>query len=81
MRVAGRNDGAGLLALQHRLGDLLGVGEVADPRLHHLHARLAEARLDLVAQVRVDHLAVAAQGWLTVVVGIVGIALRHLAQR
>ena len=46
-----------------------------------LHAGLAEPLLDLVAQVRVDLVAVAAQRRLPVVVRVVRIALRHLAQR
>jgi hypothetical protein len=32
----GRNDSVGLLAAQHRLCDLLSVGEVGDPHLHDL---------------------------------------------
>src|SRR5574337_273082 len=78
---AADDDRAGLLALQHRLGDFLGIGEVADARLDHLHAGLFQAGLDLVAQVVVDHLAVAAQRRFAVLVRVVRVALRHLPQR
>ena len=52
--LARRDDGAGLLALQHRLRDLRRVREVADARLDHFDARAREPLLDLVLQVLGD---------------------------
>jgi hypothetical protein len=49
--LAGGDDGAGLLALQHRGGDLRRVGEVADARLEHLDAGLRQSLVDLALQV------------------------------
>ena len=52
--LARGDDGAGLLALQHRGGDLGRIGEVADARLDDLDARLRQPLLDLLLQVRGD---------------------------
>jgi hypothetical protein len=38
--LAGRDDGSGLLPLQHRRRDLGGVGQMIDPGFEDLHARL-----------------------------------------
>ena len=49
--LARGDDGAGLLPLQHRGGDLGRVGQVADARLDHLDAGLDQPLLDLALQV------------------------------
>ena len=60
--LPGGDDRAGLLALQHGAGDLRRVGQVAEPRLQHLDARLREPFLDLALQVVGDFAGVATQG-------------------
>ena len=61
------DDGARLLAPQHRVGDLGGIGEVADARVHHLDAGLLEAALHLRLQLLADLVGVAAQRQLVAV--------------
>ena len=79
--LPGRDDGAGLLPLQHRRGDLRRVGEVADAGLEHLDAGLGQPILDLALQVLGDRGGVAAQRGVLVVVRVVGIAGGEVAQR
>ena len=55
------DDRAGLLALQHRLGDLRRVGQVADARLDDLDAGRREPFLNLLLHVLGDFGRVAAQ--------------------
>ena len=57
----GRDDRPGLLALEHRRGDLAGVGQVADPRLLHLDARLPHPLLELMLELASHLVDVAAQ--------------------
>lgn len=65
----------------HRLGNFLGIVEVADSGLDHFHNGLAQTGLDLVSQMRFDHVAMAAQRRLAVVIGVVRVGLCHLTQR
>ncbi|MCY1005886.1 hypothetical protein OV079_09955 [Nannocystis pusilla] len=64
---AGGDDGLGLLAPQHGLGDLGGVGEVREATVDDLEAGDVEPGLDLLLQAGVDLVLVAAQGDLAVV--------------
>ena len=59
--LAGRDDSRRLLPAQHRSRDLGGVRQVAEPRLHHLHARAGQPVLKLGLQVLRDVVRVAPQ--------------------
>src|SRR5690606_3486159 len=74
---AGGDDGAGLLPLQHRLGDLGRVGQMADAGLDDTDAGLVQPLLDLLGQVPGNLRCVAAQGDAAVLVLVVGIAAGH----
>ena len=56
--AAGRDDGAGLLALEHRACDLRRVGEMGDPHVLHHHARHRDALAQFRDQVGMDGVAV-----------------------
>ena len=64
---ARRDDGAGLLALQHGVRYFLSIGEMTDARLDDLDACLRQTLLDFLLQVFGDLRGVAAQRNLDVV--------------
>ena len=68
-----RDDGLGLLAAQHGLGDFRGVGQVADAGLDYLHAGNLEPLLDFLGERLSDGVGAAAQREL-VFLGVVGVA-------
>ena len=75
-----RDDGAGLLAPQHRGGDFLRVSQVTDSRFQHLHAGLRQPRLNFTLEL-LGHLErVAAQAHLPFLVRVVGVLRRQVAQ-
>ena len=45
--LAGVDDGAGLLALQHDSGDLLGISQIGDARFQYFQPGILHLRLDL----------------------------------
>ena len=77
-----RDDGARLLAAQHRRGDLRRVRQVADARLQHLHARLGQPVLHLASAAPRRPRPCCRAGDVTcVLVRVVGIARGQVAQR
>ena len=75
-----RDHGAGLLALEHGVGDLGRVGQVADPGLQDLDPRLLEPVLDLGLEVLGDLGRVAPQRDLPLGVRVIRVAQRHVPQ-
>ena len=59
--AAGGDDGASLLALQHGLGNLRGIGQVRNSRFQNLHASGCQSFLDFLLQMFGDFRRVAAQ--------------------
>ena len=74
---ARRDDGARLLALEHRAGDLGRVGQVADARLDDLDARLSRGGPGSRSLSLPDLVRVAAQRHLVFLVGVVGVVGRQ----
>jgi hypothetical protein len=78
--AAGGDDGLCLLPLEHRAGDFLCIGQMADPRLDHLDAGLVQAVLNLRAQFLGNRLGIAAQCDFIVAVGLIGVTGGQIAQ-
>ena len=62
--LAGVDDGAGLLALEHHCGDLRRIGQIGDAGFHDLNACLSHVFLDLVPDAGRHHLRGAPQAAL-----------------
>ena len=74
------NDRVGLLALQHRLGDFRGVGEVADAGVDHLYTGIGQAFGKFITQMLRDFRGMTAQRNLAILVLVVRVAGGHRAQ-
>src|SRR5206468_3727250 len=74
------DDRRGLLSTEHRLRDLLGVGEMAYSRLDDLDPRLLEPLLDLLPEVLRDLSRAATERSLTLLMGVVGIDRGEVAE-